>query len=254
MAQRFKIGFEFEFAVRHRRKNIVMAELEHILQSDLTVAPWAYDYSRWTLADDGSIVSEKWNNYHRMELVSPVLPLTRAKTVLRRIMTWMNKNPHVELNWSTGLHINVSVHGDNNIMDLDPVKFLSFVNDLDALKRWDRIDNEYCTTYAFNLRRIIADYMKVKDKTGEKFLDFARERLDKRKYHSVNFLNIAWENDNGTIDPGWLEYRVIGGDYAARSRDVFNELDHLLACVKKAISPYGNGSVLSRLVKMNSGA
>lgn len=216
MKTRARVGVELELAVRWGYRN----RLVQFLQSQgFDIGNSHKRYTRWCVKTDPSVETEKFDSFSPTEIISPVMNLSEARRSVRRMLRLLGQfEDYVDTNYSTGVHINVSLTGAHTVHDINPVELISMVDERRTLKRWGRLYNEYCEPYYPNVMDILESYDRA-GRPGD-MVDYVRERLDSEKYSSVNFCH--YDNSGG-----WIEYRMLGGDYLKRRDDVMKELDRL---------------------------
>ena len=102
-------------------------------------------WDRWYVEPDGSVEPEGKDD-GIAEIVSPHIPASQALEVLNKFYATAKAYGFYS-NESTGLHINVSLPSNTDIL-----KLALFVGDQHILKTFDREDNEYATSVLAQLQ------------------------------------------------------------------------------------------------------
>lgn len=197
-----RIGFEFEVASNIGRRKLLSMFNEH--------TDWNAKVS-----DDCSIDNESMK--YRVEIKTPPTPAGSALRKLKRALKFFQDN-EVTTNYSTGLHVNISFRKSGYNFDIDGTKLQILVDDLKWLKRFDRIENEYCESPKISLNEIICDYQTFlrrrhleNQATVEDYLEYISNVIEEgdtellEKYCAVNVGKLEYKNP-------YVEFRVIGGE------------------------------------------
>lgn len=149
----------------------------------------------------------------------------------------------VETNNSTGLHINVSLQGGNTVSDIDPLELILACNELSTLKKWDREDNEYCQPYHHDIQEQMLNFINYPN--GQSMWEYAAQRLDFDKYRTINF-------DRVDLCNGWIEFRMVGGNYLSEIPDVIEEIDRLCKLTVQCSEHQHKSQAYQKLRKIKS--
>jgi len=196
------IGFEFEIA-----SNI----------NNRTMINRFNKFTGWKarIGSDCSIESDGMK--YAAEIRTPPVPASQAISRLKRACKFFQEN-EVTTNYSTGLHVNISFRKSGYNFDIDGTKLQVLVDDLKWLKRFDRLENEYCESPKISLNEMICDYQTFlrrrrleKQATVEDYLEYISNVIEEgdtellEKYCAVNVGKLEYKNP-------YVEFRVIGGE------------------------------------------
>lgn len=188
---------------------------------------------RWYIEPDGSLRAN--GDDSTAEVVSPPLPAAEAMTALR---TWYDKAQQLKLytNSSTGLHINVSIPGN-----LDVLKLATFVGDSYVLKQFNRQDNSYARSVIKSLKSggQLPTVGSKEFKDAENEMKELVKRISGDHFATVNF--------NGK----YVSFRHAGGDYLNKGTDIANTVGRFVRAMIIASDPTAyRDEYISKLVKM----
>lgn len=176
----------------------------------------------WIVVPDGSI--EHKGNFVGAEVVSPPTLLGDALKDLEAMFKWMDYHDIVT-NFSTGLHINVSLPGIENV---DLLKLVLFMGDKHVLKQFGRLSNTYSTPQTTKIIDALTGTGEL-PKEAEKMIYIAKSALSSDKYRSVNI---------GKLKDGYLEFRVAGNaDYQKDYTKIRNTVLRFVSALEIAIDP-----------------
>lgn len=256
-----KIGFEFEFSSPlsfWRVKNQLRKELGD-KSYDRVVSHVTADYSI-----RGPIDNEQ------IELVTNPLPRRDAYRILDVVLNWLDDKGAVT-NRSTGLHANYS---DLRVQhNLNPVSILTTIPAKQILSEFNRAHNKYCRPWEYYLNHIKKEtkrlhrYKKeermmvaaVGKKTtaneidffvtsATKFMHWAKAGCEINNYSFTDKANRSMHykfdvkrcnlNIGYLYDRGYIESRMIGGNYLAKKDLVVERVEDveaglLMACDQK---------------------
>lgn len=156
----------------------------------------------WYIEPDGSL--DPSGSDSAAEVVSPPMPANQAMDSLKKFYGIAKQlNLYTSAKNSTGLHINVSIP-----KDIDILKLAMFLGDQHVLQMFDRQDNEYADSV---LKRMQRHEPKLKNNQ----LDM--EMLQKIAQDST-------KSHYASISQGgkYLSFRHAGGDYLNRYEDIVN--------------------------------
>ena len=188
---------------------------------------------RWYIEPDGSLHPS--GDDYSAEVVSPPLPAEKAMAALK---TWYQKAKSLKLytNGSTGLHINVSIPGN-----LDVLKLAVFAGDQYVLKKFGRENNSYARSVIKNLKGT-GDLPKLGTKefsAAEKEMKSIVRRFSGDHFATVNF--------NGK----YVSFRHAGGDYLNKMDDIVNTVGRFVRSMVIAADPAAyRDEYVGKLVKM----
>jgi len=168
------VGFEFEFIspISHQSFADVMrdTDLDYKIGAvtkeyagHKTKYPGKNLYSFWHITGDDSIdtaaVSDDTKSLYGIEVISPVLPLAKAKKALLDIVAII-KRAGGTTNESCGLHITFG-HPllTTDLINFDPLKFAVFMQEDKVLERFDRERNEYAQNFSSRILKAMYEEM-----------------------------------------------------------------------------------------------
>ncbi len=147
-------------------------------------------------------------------MITPVLPMSEAKKNLKDIFSWVDVTGG-STNKSTGLHINLSLHGPKPFQPkfIDKKKLIMLSDETWWLKKFKRQNNMFCRPHV--------DYIKKRfEQEKPKTVDKALELLD-----PIN----DWGHDGLAISfsrPHYVEFRMLGNtDYVKRWPEIATAID-----------------------------
>ena len=230
-----RVGFELEIGVPNSRKSFIKDLRKCLTPTQQSYLKFHHDYS-----------IDPFDTDDELEIVTDHLPEKSAMKLLSNLMG-MCKLLGAETNISTGLHVNVSTP---SIKRINPFALLMRLNENRYLKKWDRYDNMYSKpwgdTYFSKLFTnkqgwVFTDYdqwkascecfvqavcgkytTKLYEKLPSHVMKYARQYEIKRISVSIPY---AWSR-------GYLEYRIIGGNYLNRKKSVFEDTQHFIDVTK----------------------
>ena len=209
-----QMGFEVEF-VYVAQGVTSQAKAFSKCEQELTLLGLQFSSNAFQLTPDTSIDTNKQPGRFGIELVSPPLPLLTNLDNLNKVFTWMQEQGH-ETNFSTGLHINVSVKG-LSAASLDKLKLLLLLDEQQVQQQFDRLMNTYTLSHVEILKGAIAQASR-KGQPWTQIRDFNKIKhvlntsIDLDKYRTVNF---------SKLEKGYLEFRIMGNqDYHKRFNTV----------------------------------
>lgn len=155
----------------------------------------------WRVEQDPSIQGEGVG----AEIISPVYESPREMmTEMRSLFQWMYNN-NVYTNRSTGLHITMSVRGDERRPNR--VKMAVMLDDQHLLRNFNREFNDYTSSQQRRLVSAAQSLQAGDTQSLEKLEDALRDAVGSEKYRSIHFKNAI--NDSGNQ---LIEFRIAGGD------------------------------------------
>ena len=191
---------------------------------------------RWYIEPDGSLSPNSGDE--SAEVVSPPLKASEAIPTLR---TFYKKAQEMGLytNNSTGLHINVSIP-DN----LDVLKLATFVGDQHVLKLFGRQDTRYARSVVKSLKDN-SDLPSLFDR------DFKSVEAEMQKIvRLISGDHFASVNFNGK----YVSFRHAGGDYLHQLVGIMNTVGRFIRAMTIAADPAAHRQeYIAKLVKMMKG-
>jgi len=180
------------------------------------------DTSVWTIEPDGSIKPQG------AEIVSPVFRnLDEALLELEGIFSITDQT--IYTNSSTGLHVNIGTFDFNEI---DVLKLLLFLGEKHVMNVFGRNKNQYTQPLIKELLDHVINNPRFEmgGPTFEKKIKALNDfLLSRTKNFSFNVEKL--------IKHGYLEFRIIGGDYTDRLDDVKNTINRYIHVVNIASDP-----------------
>ena len=218
------VGFEFEIGAPWVMRTVVKK-----IATDLGI--------RGLVAQVDMTVETKAK--YNGEISTPVWPLAKGISNLRRIFKWFEKNGIVTDD-TCGFHVNLSFRRAelNWMLDVDRL-VLSF-NEEKWLKLCKRSGNSYTSCYIDNLicdaaRKVFKDEPTRDAWVADRILELGEDR-----FYSVNIEHLE-ENSP------YVEYRVLGGKgYHLRYGVMVKGVIDMVANMKRAL-PDGRGTALRGL-------
>ena len=154
------------------------------------------------------------------EITSPALPLDQGIQTLTQVLKIIKDNPNLFTSRATGLHINIGTFNQEEIKQIDWLKFLMILNAERVLTYFDRVHNTFAPDQLPNIvksleQNDIKNYMKNIQKVS------SLVRSASQKYSAVNLAKL---NKYGAI-----ELRAPG------NKDYENKAEYLVDVVKRII-------------------
>lgn len=175
----------------------------------------------WYIEPDGSL--EDPPDGASMEVVSPPLPVPQAISVLKSFMATA-RELGLETDESTGLHINISIPGD-----LDILKLIVFSGDEHVLKQFGREESEYAQSVYHELRDL-ANYpdREVNVKRNDKIIKWLSKLANRvTDYHSASV----------SRNRKYISFRHAGDDYLADPQSIVNVMGRFVRAMMIAATP-----------------
>lgn len=157
---------------------------------------------KWVVEPDSSLHGD--NGESGLEFVSPPMPVNEMLNDIDAVARWAGR-VGAYTNNSTGLHMNVSVPGQQN---LDFVKLAMFLGDNYILEQFGREGNTYCKSI---LKRIITTARSDPSRVEEMMRQFqgGLNQLASKVLHTGSTEKYSSINNRGD----WVEFRGPGGDW-----------------------------------------
>ena len=179
----------------------------------------------WYVEPDGSLEPNSGDG--AAEIVTPPMPAPQAAQVLRQFYD-LARARGLYTNDSTGLHINVSVP-----QELDVLKLAVFLGDQYVLQKYGRENS----SYAKSVMQGLATYSGNSPEIAQQFItaQSTKDRVDELKKLADRFSSehSASVSDNGE----YISFRHVGGDYLARLDDTANMLGRFVRAMLIAADP-----------------
>lgn len=155
------------------------------------------------------------------EVITPPLPLKQSLDLLKTLIAWAKKYGGYS-NDSTGLHVNMSIRGAE---DIDYVKLMLMIGDQHVLDQFGRLGNHYAMSAVKKLQQS-ARYKGLVEQqeqtVPEKMLDLMRQGMTKLAAQILQSDVGQGKYTSVHIKPGYVEFRSPGGEYLDRSLDELN--------------------------------
>ena len=174
------------------------------VRADLEQYDGIKDYL-WKVEEDTSI-----NGYGEtmvgVEIVTNPIPLSEVPTTLKYYLGWISRN--AETNYTTGLHINVSIDGmEEEDSNMDWVKVGLFLGERYVLELFNRINN----THAGEQLEVLRDFITgggLNEKKFDEVVKVLNSAVSREKYRTFNISK-----------DGYVEFRASGGEGYHRNID-----------------------------------
>ena len=140
---------------------------------------------------------------HNGEIVTPIWPLAKGLSNLKRIFKWFEKNEIVTDN-TCGFHVNISFKNQALNWMIDPTTLVLCFNEEKWLKMCKRHGNEYADCH---IDELIVNKPRRPFMNEDKALKWIEKKIEENfheKYHSVNIEHLELDNP-------YVEYRCLGG-------------------------------------------
>lgn len=181
--------------------------------------------SKWYIEPDGSLEADNPAD-GTAEIVSPPLPALQAMADLKKFYS-MAAQLGLYTNSSTGLHINVSIPGD-----LDVLKLAVFLGDQHVLQQYGRADSYYAISVGKELEPSkLGGQTKLMNKLRDKnVVDQAMLGKIIGDYAKQHTASISY---NGT----YVSFRHAGGNYLGDFNKVYNTVGRFIRAMIIASTP-----------------
>lgn len=202
-------------------------ELGDYLGTNVTTA-WRgadehYRRGDWLVVPDSSIEVGDHGGVGA-EVNSPPQSLSKALEDLKKMFEWMKTN-NIQTNDSTGLHINISMPGIENV---DLVKLVLFMGDKHVLRQFHRLGNTYTKPQSQAIINNVAGKGRL-PRDADSMIKIARDALSTQKYSSVHIEKLK---------NGYLEFRVAGdSDYQHKFDLIRDTVLRFVAALELAVNP-----------------
>ena len=200
---RLRLGYEVEFYLPNHKR---IGEVRKLLQAALPDYNVSIRPSSKRDAEAGMIFVRRDCSLEGnigYEIVTPPLPVGKANDLLQKVFGFISLYGGYTSD-DTGLHANLSlVKIENNALVTPDRLVLAVGNeDVKELKKWNRINNEYCqpTSYEFKryLKRMIPNY---------RFLSLAVQQAVGNIDDKCISVNLNHYERDGS---GYYEFRIMG--------------------------------------------
>jgi len=184
------------------------------------------DDTTWYIEPDGSLEPDEPEDA-TAEIVTPPLPARAAPSILKRFYT-MSQQLGLYTNDSTGLHINISIPEE-----LDVLKLAVFLGDQYVLQKYGRENSEY----ARSVMQGLATYSGHRPEIAQQFItaQSTNDRVNelKKLANRLSSEHTASVSDNGE----YISFRHVGGDYLLQLDNTANMLGRFVRAMLIAADP-----------------
>lgn len=190
-----------------------------------------YKLDQYRIDIDGSVRADSRGDGYGIEIIGPPVGLAAAVDDLKKIFDWITENGHYT-NESAGLHVGVSVSGQTH--QVDKLKLLMLLGEGHLLQLFSRELNTYTQSHLLRLKKKIRTALSkgsnwTKQRTFSSLIQGLEQKIDFKKYTSVNFLK---------LDRGYIEFRIIGNqDYESRYPEIKDTILRYAFVLKAALDP-----------------
>lgn len=216
-----RIGFEFEFLSDDKPLNIAR-ELSELLGVKVVVPMNADKLNKLELKYHTPITvtpnlfkleSDFSGGPKMKELVTGPLNYKDARTVLLKVLNWIDTNAWTTERAACQLNISFDEWKINMAVNLEHMNVLKFCLNFNENYVWKRFPNRQNSVYAKSIKHIVTNNI-FNIKTAGTTTQFVSAP---NKYYSVNFTK---------IDKGYVEFRGIGGaDYQKKKQEIVDIMD-----------------------------
>ncbi len=183
-----QIGFEFEIGSPYSMKNTCRRIKEDINIRGLKTS---YEVTVETPA--------KYNG----EIITPVWPLAKGITNLKRIFKWFEKNGIIT-NQSCGFHVNISFKNKGLNCMIDPTTLILCFNEEKWLDVCNRRGSMYTGCHMDELIVTRGRRKFTNEKNVLNWIDTKIKEEEDQRYYSINWAHLETSNP-------YVEYRCLGG-------------------------------------------
>lgn len=230
------VGFEFEFLSPLSHEEFAKAMKDHdpdyrigvVSSGYATHKNWgtsATRYKVWHITGDPSIDTGSKNKSTGIELISPALPIGRAKRALIDILSLI-KSTGGTTNESTGLHVTFGHPAlDVTLANFDPLKFSVFMQEDKLLARFDRERNQF----AQNFSASILQAMNEEINGGGSFVHVGKENDFSEKDEGAYLSGYKQEDPDDTQDIPLTDENLKDLISTLRVRQRFAQFSHYMS-------------------------
>lgn len=222
----------------HMAAEKLAGQIQTSFNTEVNIFVYAHEFTkkldRWHIEPDESLVVKDHSDAS-LEVVTPPMPAREAVQVLKDFYQLAKRNNfYTGKQYSTGLHINVSIP-----KTLDVLKLALFLGDQYLLKLFDREDIEYVWSLKKGIDSSLSDYddlvkTNIKKK-GKKVFTQNTNDLKKLKAiaNKISDDHYASINFNGK----YVSFRHAGGDYLNDYDNVLNVVGRFVRAMIIASNP-----------------
>ena len=196
----------------------------------------------WYVEPDSSLHNE--NDQFGVEIVSPPMTPEGFKEALDQVWK-MFKEYDCNTDHTTGLHVSVSLSGKPKI---DYLKLALFVDEQHVLGLFDRLSSTMAKPQLQQIANLLAHMNTTRDMLDgmEDLIELGNETImSSGKYMGINVSKYE--------KFGYIEFRMMGGDYIPKLDQIYEGSMRFAACLKLAADPDAlRNEYLKKLVKFFS--
>ena len=205
----------------------------------------------WYIEPDGSLEANDTEDAS-CEIVSPPMPAMEAVGALKSFYA-LAQQLNLYTNSTTGLHINVSIPGN-----LDVLKLATFLGDQYVLKYFGREDNRYANSAEKQLARFAAGAVKVEPQRGKRLNPIGQPRttvsIDMKKLTALAKDATRGHTDSISNNGKYFSFRHAGGNYLADFAGIYNSVGRFIRAMIIASDPnLYRQEYLAKLAKLTGG-
>jgi len=223
-------GYDYLGAVK-----VLKPALEKTMNSEVTVFSSYHQRTKnmtsWYIEPDGSLNTKEYDD-GAAEIVGPPQPAAKALETLAKFYS-MAKKLHLYTNDSTGLHINISIP-----QNIDVLKLAVFSGDQYVLQQFNRLDNNYAASVIRGLKTgndwHPSGYPGITPRAAND------EGLTKLKIKSIEDLAKSLTNRHTasiTNNGKYISFRQVGGNYLNDYDQVLNVVGRFVRAIIIASDP-----------------
>ena len=204
----------------------------------------------WYIEPDGSLEANEDNDVS-CEIVSPPMPAMEAVTALKNFYG-LAQQLKLYTNSTTGLHINVSIPGN-----LDVLKLAVFLGDQYVLKYFGREGSHYAQSVQQRLAQQATGAVKVKTankKTNTIGQPRTTVQIDMKKLSDIARDATRGHMDSISNNGKYFSFRHAGGNYLADLAGIYNSVGRFIRAMIIASDPtLYRQDYLAKLAKLAAG-
>ena len=189
----------------------------------------------WYIEPDGSLNADN-DGDGTAEVVSPPLPAKDAVTALKNFFA-MAAKMGIYTNYSTGLHINVSIPDT-----LDILKLAVFTGDQYVLKNFNRLNSDYAQSVTRDIPKSVdGDAITIKQ-GPKKDKNVFGQRKQTTEINTKMIQKIAREISDDHVasisyNGKWVSFRHTGGNYLKDYTEIYNVVGRFVRAIIIASDP-----------------
>lgn len=182
------------------------------------------------VVEDNSVHAK--TGFFGAEIVTKPVPMQTCIEKLTQLLDTLQNKYKMSTNASTGLHINISMKGTDDL-DMDALKLLLFIGENHFLTKWGRHDNRYAQAWTDILKKYEMFFSEEDLSNVNQFIKSAnrimRTHSEKSKYSTFNIIKLT---------NGYIEFRIAGGkDYHLQRELIENSITSFTRALSIACDP-----------------